>query len=94
MCLCQNRSYVVMCFFQKYVLMCFCQKRPYVVMAEIWGYVLGTWDGDLAGFEPRGRGRRYIYGFGEIGLLWRVLRRLYAYGNKLGMLRIDCKLRF
>ena len=69
-------------------------KKAYVVMSEICGYVLGTWDGDLAGFEPRGRGRRYIYGSGERGLLWRVLRRLYAYGNLLGMLRMDCKLRF
>ena len=69
MCLCA--------FFKKYVLLCFCQKIyfmlmpkiPYVVMAEIWGYVLGTWDGDLAVLEPQGRGRRYIYGSGEIGLI-------------------------
>ena len=38
-------------------------------MAEIWGYVLGRWDGDLAVLEPQGRGRRYIYGSGEIGLI-------------------------
>ena len=29
-------------------------KIPYVVMSEICGYVLGTWDGDLAGANRGG----------------------------------------
>ena len=72
MCLCASVKKIY-----AYVLMCFCQKiyfmlmpkKAYVVMSEIWGYVLGMWDGDLLVLEPRGRGLRYIYGSGEIGLL-------------------------